>query len=226
MKKIKSYGRIVFTIVLVSIISGGYSYANPRTGEKSYVVTITNVTANISLTPPVVIIHEKSFELFKLGEPSSEELAVLAEDGDTAPLLTLLETRSDVLESSRATGSILPGNSITLDVKSQGQFKYVSIAGMLASTNDAFFAVNCNVLPIHGSSKIMALVYDAGSETNSESCDFVPGPPCSSHRARDTENAEGFVYIHSGIHGIGDLDPAMLDWRGPVAFITIDPAAN
>jgi hypothetical protein len=38
---------------------------------------------------------------------------------------------------------------------------------------------------------------------------------------RDPEGAEEYVHIHSGIHGIGDLDPAEFDWRNPVATIRI-----
>lgn len=225
MKKIKRYGKIVLALVLVSIMTGGYSYAKPRKGNKSYVVTITNVTANNVITPPLVIIHESSFELFKLGEPSSDELAALAEDGDSSSLQTLLETRSDVLNFMSATEALLPGDSITFNIESQDQFKYISVAGMLASSNDAFFAINNYVLPAHGSLQLKPLVYDAGSEKNSELCEFIPGPPCGNGGVRDTEDSEGFVYIHNGIHGIGDLDPATLDWRGPVAIITIEPAS-
>jgi hypothetical protein len=32
---------------------------------------------------------------------------------------------------------------------------------------------------------------------------------------------EGYVHIHAGIHGVGDLEPGMRDWRNPVARITI-----
>ena len=32
---------------------------------------------------------------------------------------------------------------------------------------------------------------------------------------------EGYVHIHAGIHGIGDLDASVRDWRNPVAEITI-----
>jgi hypothetical protein len=35
---------------------------------------------------------------------------------------------------------------------------------------------------------------------------------------------EGFVHIHPGIHGIGDLIPAQRDWRNPVAKISIERA--
>jgi hypothetical protein len=38
---------------------------------------------------------------------------------------------------------------------------------------------------------------------------------------RDTTGAPGDVFIHAGIHGIGDLAPAQFDWKNPVAKITI-----
>ena len=50
---------------------------------------------------------------------------------------------------------------------------------------------------------------------------FIPGPPCGNAGVRDTGNAEGFVHVHAGVHGIGDLVAADHDWRNPVAKITI-----
>jgi hypothetical protein len=69
---------------------------------------------------------------------------------------------------------------------------------------------------------VNATAYDAGSEANSEDCDFIPGPPCGNGGVRDTDGAEGYVYIHSGIHGIGGLDPAEFDWLNPVATVKIE----
>ena len=67
----------------------------------------------------------------------------------------------------------------------------------------------------------MTPVYDAGSEANTESCLSIPGPPCGSAGFRDTADAEGFVHVHSGIHGIGDLAPQRYDWRNPGAYVTV-----
>ena len=38
---------------------------------------------------------------------------------------------------------------------------------------------------------------------------------------RDTDGAEGYVYIHSGIHGGADLTASVRDWNDPVAKITV-----
>jgi hypothetical protein len=51
-------------------------------------------------------------------------------------------------------------------------------------------------------------------------CSHIPGPPCGMH-VRMPAGAEGYVYVHAGIHGTGDLNPAQFDWRNPVAKITV-----
>ena len=62
--------------------------------------------------------------------------------------------------------------------------------------------------------------YDAGSEANSESCEFIPGPPCGNH-VHDPAEAEGFIHISNGIQGTGDVCASESDWRNPVARVTI-----
>jgi len=65
-------------------------------------------------------------------------------------------------------------------------------------------------------------VYDAGSEPNDENCDNIPRPVCGGIGGSPDEGGEGYVHIHSGIHGTdGDLDAATYDWRNPAAKITI-----
>ncbi|UCF66892.1 MAG: spondin domain-containing protein, partial [Acidobacteriota bacterium] len=100
---------------------------------------------------------------------------------------------------------------------------------MLVTTNDAFFAGTVPELQravlVGSRSPLMASAeapaYDAGSERNTENCDHIPGPPCMSPFQRVTDGAEGYVYVHAGVHGSGDLDAAMRDWRNPVARISV-----
>ena len=71
-----------------------------------------------------------------------------------------------------------------------------------------------------------AVAYDAGSEGNNEDCDFIPGPcAMGSTNFRYEMGAEGYVYVHNGVHGIGmgavNLDPSAHDWRNPVARIKV-----
>ena len=188
---------------------------------RRYAVTITNLTRGQILTPPVVTSHNQDFTLFTPGAPASSELATLAEDGVTGPLLALLATLPTVYDSAVSTGPVLPGHSVTVEITTSGKFNAISAVGMLATTNDGIFAVKGVTAPKRGGVTVEAEAYDAGSEANTESCAFIPGPPCGHPGVRDTADAEGYVHIHAGIHGIGNLTPAIHDWRNPVAQVTI-----
>jgi hypothetical protein len=90
---------------------------------------------------------------------------------------------------------------------------------MLVTTNDAFFSARTWV-PFIGKT-IYAQAWDAGSEANTQDCDHIPGPPCGNGGVRVEDGAEGYVYVHAGIQARGSLDPAVHDWRNPVAKIEI-----
>jgi hypothetical protein len=164
----------------------------------------------------------KSFGLFTLGEPASPELAAIAEDADSSLLLAQLATLPNILEYATAPGALGPGESVTLEIMTRGRFRNISAVGMLATTNDAFFAANNVQVPRFGVRHIMSPAYDAGSEANTELCDYIPGPECGNH-AHDPAEAEGYVHVHAGIHGIGDLEPEVNDWRNPVVKVSIRP---
>jgi hypothetical protein len=69
---------------------------------------------------------------------------------------------------------------------------------------------------------LYSVAYDAGSEVNDELCASIPGPDCGGAGAGSPVGGEeGYVHVHTGIHGIGDLDPSERDWRNPVAMITV-----
>jgi len=216
--------RLIIGLAITLIVSGltlVSEAAHAKDGATRYAVTITNITRGQIISPPIVISHNQNFQLFNLGNPATDELSALAEDGDTAPLTAYLDGLNSVYDHNVAGGPILPGKSETIEVKTMGSFRLISAAGMLVTTNDAFFAVRgVNVRP-WGNGIVDARAYDAGSETNSELCDFIPGPPCGNGGVRDTDGAEGYVYIHSGIHGNGDLEPADFDWQNPVAIVAI-----
>ena len=128
----------------------------------------------------------------------------------------------DVQLATGANGPILPGETATVRVSGDPWwFNRLSIAGMLVITNDAFYGLNGAKLPRYGSASFSSPGYDAGSEANNERCAFIPGPPCNNPGVRDTANAEGYVHIHAGIHGIGDLDASVYDWRNGVASIRV-----
>jgi hypothetical protein len=195
-------------------------------GGRDYAVTITNLTYDQIISPPVVVVHDGRFDLFQAGQPAGPELAALAEDGMTGPLAGLLEVSTGVFDYTVAGGGIPPGGSVTVEVRARGFARMLSLAGMLVSTNDTFVGLPGYPLPsgIAGpfdATSVDADAYDAGSEANTESCDHIPGPPCGSPGVRVTDGAEGFVHVHRGIHGTGDLDASTKDWRNPVARVTV-----
>lgn len=188
----------------------------------SFEVTITNLTAGQPISPPLIVSHRSSIALAEAGQPASDELAIVAEDGDAGPLASLLETLDQVRDVAVAEGPIPPGGSrsVTLDIRAGD---VLSGVGMLVNSNDAFFFLNSLRVNRFRTDSVVVAAWDSGSEENTESCSDLPGPACppDSGNARQTENAEGFVHVHRGIQGGSDLSPAAYDWRNPTVLITI-----
>ena len=177
---------VVSTFLLALVLTAQFAFADSYRRGTKYEVTITNITRGQIFSPPVVISHKWGFRLFELGAPAADWLSPLAEDGMTDALTDYVSGLSSVRDYSVAAGPVLPGGSVTLTVVAKGHFKYISVAGMLISSNDAFFAVRNKKISRWGKVTAHATAYDAGSEANNEECDFIPGPPCGNGSARDT----------------------------------------
>jgi hypothetical protein len=197
-------------------------------GGQRYIVSITNLTKGQIISPAVVASHSEDAEpLYVLGHPASAELAKVAEDAQLDDLIDKLSHEADVLDVKvikGINGPILPGETAWVEVEGLGNHRYISLVAMLVTTNDAFVGISNVQAPANGSVVLMPPAYDAGSEANTEMCSDIPGPPCDGPGVRVTDGAEGYVYIHPGISGAGDLHPSMHDWRNPVARITIKRA--
>jgi hypothetical protein len=195
--------------------------ASGLSAQERYEVTITNLTRGQVITPPVVYSDNGTYILFQEGESVRPVVSTLAETGNPAPLVAKLKTVERVSAIAVGEGVILPGQSVILELEAGAFSPYFTALGMLAQTNDAFFGIQHARLP-QAESRVdyFAPAYDAGSEGNNEMSAFVPGPPFGG-TLRDTENAEGFLHIHSGIYGKGEVAPAMYDWRNPVVKITV-----
>ena len=188
--------------------------------EDTYAVTITNVTAAQSFTPLLAITHKKGHPLLMLGSPASPELVRIAEGGDTMPFKQGLMDSGMAYDAASSGGLLGPGQSVALHVKSKGKFKYLTVAAMLLPTNDGVIALNGMRLS-KGTRSVMVPAYDAGSELNDELCANIPGPHCGG-APFSAEDGEGFVHIHPGITGVGDLLSSQYDWKNPVAKITVN----
>jgi Spondin_N len=186
---------------------------------RQYEVSITNATTHHVFTPTLLVTHKAGFNLFNIGTVASDGLAQQAETGSPALLQTETQAKDGVYDTQ--VGGFIPyGQTVTYSITAPKKSR-LSLTAMLATTNDGFMALNGVALP-KKSATYYAHAYDAGSEANNEDCAFIPGPPCSmeSGNAR-TETNEGFISLHNGVHGDASLDAKALDWRGPVAVISI-----
>ena len=218
------------SLLLAAPLTGGLaqsleSATRARGGEPMYEVTITNITRGAFFTPILVASHRSGVSLFTLGQPASDELAILAEGGDVEPLAQTLRANPRVSDVADSGGLLMPGQSVTVRVAARAADR-ISLAAMILPTNDGFIALNGMEVPRFGSLTVRVPGYDAGSEPNDELCASIPGPQCGGEGASPDSGGEGFVHVHAGIHGIADLKPELYDWRNPMASVTIARVAR
>ncbi len=160
-----------------------------------------------NISRPALIIHQKSFALFKAGQPASQVLWEIAEDGDTGLALALQGQHPGIVSTHRLKRLRRDQVEPAVEQFSVGDSQGLafSLAGMMTASNDAFAGVNSHDLPKNTGDKLFFTVraWDAGSEINNEICPFVPS---DEHYIRKTEGSEGMVQPHRGIKGGGVLD--------------------
>lgn len=190
-------------------------------GGVMYEVTVTNLTQGQPLAPILAVTHSPWVSIFEEGQAPSDGLAWLAEAGNGQPMADELAGMPGISDVQLGTtGPTMPGQSATVMISANWGASDISVAAMLGATNDAFYAIKNMRLPRGWRSvTYMASAYDAGSETNDELASTVAGLGGEAYSPNDS--GEGFVHIHPGVHGIGDLNAATMDWRNPVAKIVI-----
>lgn len=196
------------------------AFVTANSSADTYQVTITNITKGETFTPRLVAAHTAG-NFFTLGQPAIPEIITIAESGNVAPAMALLEGAPEfVSDVTVGEGLLAPGDSSEVMIEANPGDSLTVIA-MLIPTNDAFVAIDAVSLPTSGSLRVNANVYDAGSEPNDELCANIPGPVCGGEGDSPNVDGEGYVHIHAGIHGVGDLAEADYDWRNPGARVTI-----
>jgi hypothetical protein len=193
----------------------------PAMAQNTVTVRVTNVSKQI-ISPPLFATHTWKARAFVPGKPASTELSMLAEDGDPSALAASLAESDEVLDVVVADGPLMPGATMVFELEKRGRFNRLSAVGMLVTTNDAFFGLDTLFIePGAQPQRVFAAAWDAGTEFNNELCGFIPGPPCGSPLVRDTDGAEGFIHVHPGLHGGGDLSPEEWNWQSPVVEIQV-----
>lgn len=199
--------------------------------QATYEVSITNITPGQTFTPQLVTTHSRQLALYTLGAPASDELATLAESGNTAPMTELLLSTGNLVGEAKTIGGLLgPGETATVQVKATRRTKRLSIGAMLIPTNDTFVGADSLNLPRWGSKTYYLQAFDAGTEFNDQNCANIPGPRCGGEPdSAPADTDEGFVHVSNGFHELGLSDdegneilgPATYSWLNPVAKVVV-----
>ncbi len=147
----------------------------PEAMEYAYDITILNLTHAQPLSPVAVTLHNDGV-MWKVGEPASQALEMLAEGGDNSSFIAL----DSVVAATSTETPVGPGASATITVSTTDELAtHLSVATMLVNTNDAFSGLTgleLATLAIDSPKSWHLNVYDSGTEKNSELIGTIPGP--------------------------------------------------
>lgn len=204
---------------LAATLASGPAQSSPKSETmKKYRVSITNMTDHQIFSPAVAVTHSMDLEVFKVGEPASAGVQMVAEDGPTDTLAAELRASGKAKDVVVA-DAIMPGETKSFEITADADHPYLSFVSMLATTNDGFHGLHGKNIYRYRNLRTYTHAYDAGTENNSESCQYVPGPPCSAHGVRDPEG--GVVMMHENIQGRGNV-PVDFDWQPKVSKVWIE----
>ena len=203
--------------------------------EATYMVTVSNVTSAQFLTPLGVVIHKHGYAAWETGSTASIGLEELAESGSPATFLAEADANANVIAYTNSEGGAFPAGSsksVSITVEESAGL-HVTVASMLANTNDAFTGLtswHISDLAVGESMATLSHVYDAGTESNTEAATDIPGP------AGNMAGTEGFstdrgdlvnvVTIHGGVvtQSDGLMTSALTEkdrWLGPAAKVLV-----
>jgi Spondin_N len=174
----------------------------PPITTSSYDITVTNITNNQPLTPVAFVMHKSGYNAWSLGFSATVGLEELAESGSPTAFIAEATANADVLAATSLSAPMGPGGNETVSVTvNSNSSLMLSVATMLANTNDAFSGVtswDVSGLETGDSMTVLAKVFDAGTEINDEA--NIPGPAAGGegfNTARDSLVEK--VVIHPGV---------------------------
>jgi hypothetical protein len=212
--------------------------ASPRASDqRTYEVTVYNLTSGQPFTPPAAATHRRAADLFQVGSAASYEVKEIAENGNLAPMVTALESSRHVSDVVVAVAGdpppVLPGGSVTFEIEAEDGAQFFSFVSMLICTNDGFTGLDSRKLPnrLYEQVTFDIAAYDAGTEVNTEDfADIVPPcPPLTGVASSDpgagmsdpTLAENGVIRHHPGIMGGDDLQTGLHGWSEPVGRVSI-----
>lgn len=178
----------------------------PPPAMASFDVTVTNLTNGQPLSPVAVIAHQAGYSVFTIGVPATIGLETLAEGGDNSMLIAEADADMNVLGSGSGAAPIGPAGSETVTIEvleSDLPGLMISVSSMLVNTNDAISGLNgVDVSGLAEGDAWMgrAIVYDAGTELNSELAAEIPGPAAGGEGFNAARNdRDDRVTMHTGV---------------------------
>ncbi|WP_285163978.1 spondin domain-containing protein [Shewanella goraebulensis] len=173
--------------------------AEPAVVMQTYTVTVTNLTANQPMSPIAIASHSADVMLWQAGEAANVALEKIAEGGDATDVATIEGINTTV----SGAGILMPGMSETITVTlNEADVANLTVATMLVNTNDAFTGLNgydITMLEVDDSVSMRGMVYDAGTEANSEAKGTMPGPADGGEGYNSERDDVDFVHIHPGV---------------------------
>jgi hypothetical protein len=211
----------LLSTVNASMMRGGRG-GRGRDDEQSMILRITNQAYQQPFSEFFVMIHNSNADpLYVRGQRASDALAQLAENGTPQNLQRHYQDMDGVLSARVHEQGVPPGGFTDILVTTSGDYPLITIASMAVNTNDCF--VSLNGADLSPGDVLDTAGLDAGSEENNELCTSIPGPACpvGSGNVHSGGDGEGFVHVHRGIHGVGDLIEADTDWRNPMMRVVV-----
>lgn len=178
----------------------------PPPAMASFDVTVTNLTNGQPLSPIAVIAHQSGYSVFAVGAAATVGLETLAEGGDNSALIAEADADMNVAASGSGAAPIGPAGSETVTIEvleSDLPSLQISVSTMLVNTNDAISGLNgVDVSGLAEGDAWMsrAIVYDAGTELNTELAAEIPGPAGGGEGFNAARNdRDDRVTMHTGV---------------------------
>ncbi|PCJ38791.1 MAG: hypothetical protein COA99_11135 [Moraxellaceae bacterium] len=208
---------------------GGSNHSN-NADNRTFEISVSNLTAGQPLSPIAVILHQSGYQAWTDGQPASVALENLAEGGSNTDLLTEAHNNSAVLTSGSGIAAIGPGDAENLELTADA-FNGVnlSVITMLVNTNDAYTGINASdlsQLAIGESVIFNTPVWDSGTEDNTEAAGTIPGPADGGTGFDATRSTDDRIHFHPGVisnqDGLsGSILTAAHRFDNPAAKITV-----
>ncbi len=198
----------------------------------SFTVTLTNTSASQPMTPPIVVLHnaptaDPGIRLFEATQPAIGEVIEIAENGNNAPLVGVVQGQigqtiaagGPAFVDPENPGPVLPGQTASITLESAEENQVLSIVSMVVCTNDGFSGIDSRPL---AAETFTAPIYDAGSETNVLMLNYWV-PPCGGGDANITDVEGGAIQLHPGQNGSENPD---FDFPAGSEFLEVTVTRN